>query len=190
MTQSYTKSSPPNIPEPESNVLKDARADARWCSTDAVMASRDVFLDNASDLDLDETARYMAAERFRAFDDELNRRIRIVQLDPKTAARRTRECADWKSLADDVKQRVSVRDVLELAGFHIIEDGSGEAHSSCPVCGGHDRLVIWPKKSWCRQCRWSVDAIAAAQSFLPGATHFRDAVRLLDDLASVKGGAR
>jgi hypothetical protein len=154
------------------------------------MAYRDVFRDDASDPDLDETARYMAAERFRAFDEELTRRVRIVQLDPKTAARRTREYEDWKALAENVKERVSVREVLELAGFHIIEDRSGEAHSSCPLCGGHDRLVIWPKKAWCRQCRWNSDAVAIAQSFLPGCTHFRDAVRFLDDYASVPGGAR
>jgi hypothetical protein len=154
------------------------------------MASRDVFRDDASDPDLDETARYMAAERFRAFDDELNRRIRIIQLDPKTAARRTREYEDWRALADDVKRRVTVREVLELCGFPITDERSGEAHAPCPVCGGHDRLVIWPTRCLCRQCRWSADALAVAMSYLPGCTHFRDAVRLLDDLASVKGGAR
>ena len=36
----------------------------------------------------------------------------------------------------------------------------GELHGPCPICGGEDRFMVWPKhpegpRAWCRQCeRW------------------------------------
>ncbi len=181
--------SPQTSTEPAESIhYREARADARLCSVDAVMAFRSVFKDDAADPDLGPTERFMAQERFCAFDDELNRRVRIIQMNPKAAAKLTREYEDWAELAEVVKQRVSVREVLELAGFHITDERSGEAHAPCPLCGGHDRLVIWPRKAWCRKCRWNPDAIAVAMSYLPNCTTFRDAVRFLDDYAFVRGG--
>jgi hypothetical protein len=40
----------------------------------------------------------------------------------------------------------------------------GEWHGSCPLCGGEDRFMAWPKRgrAWCRKCKASGDALAWA----------------------------
>lgn len=49
-------------------------------------------------------------------------------------------------------------DLRRTAGTH-----GGEFHGPCPLCGGKDRLAVWPNAErpgwWCRQCEKGGDAI-------------------------------
>lgn len=40
----------------------------------------------------------------------------------------------------------------------------GEWHGPCPLCGGDDRFMVWPKRgrAWCRKCKASGDALSWA----------------------------
>jgi len=171
-----------------SDTYRDCQADARGYTVDALRSYLEIFAVDMADPNPDwpgPVGRHLAAERHRAVTDELDRRVRISKLPAPQASKLAQDHAQWIRLASAVRARVTVREVLELSGLHLVVSDSGEAHSPCPVCGGRDRLVIWPTRCWCRQCRWSADVIAVTQSFLPGCAHFRDAVTALARIAFV-----
>ncbi|MBA3274846.1 MAG: hypothetical protein H0T72_03560 [Chloroflexia bacterium] len=177
----------------DSLVYREAAADARWSSGDALSAYRDTFVSIADDPEADPFERFNASERLRACTEELDRRARVARLAAGQGKSWDRDRAAWTHLAEIVKERTSVPEVLELAGIAVTRtgrnrrSGANEYHSACPVCrDGIDRLVSWDGPSgrvWCRRCEWSADAIAVCQSVIPGCGEFRDAVRFLADLA-------
>lgn len=50
----------------------------------------------------------------------------------------------------------------------VARTNGGEWAGPCPLCGGRDRLRVWPSprdrapRAWCRQCKVSGDALAWA----------------------------
>ena len=87
-------------------------------------------------------------------------RLRRPNTGNATLADRTFEA--WKQLADEVRQRVSVPDVLRWYGVPLVPAGidptrkSPRYHSPCPICGGRDRFVSWEgpnSRGFCRQLR-------------------------------------
>ncbi len=166
----------------------DAEADARNMSTDALLATIDLFMLDMSDPDLDPAFQYLAKQRHDAFSKEWTHRERLTHLPraKQDAMRQTHE--QWLTLARSVRDAVPVPEVLALIGYptHLV---GKEHHGPCPACrDGTDRLVSWDNprsRCWCRQCNWRADAIAIVQSFMPGCTHFRDAVRTLAQIANL-----
>ena len=73
---------------------------------------------------------------------------------------------------------VSVLEIAERHGAKLRKQGA-EHHGACPVCGGHDRFMVWPSKNrWhCRGCGVGGDAIAF-EMHVSGSS-FADAVRTL-----------
>ncbi len=189
----------PQDSENPSTVYRDAEVEARSLSTDALLAALEVFALDAEDPHPTwpgETGRWFAAERLRAFETELERRVRIIRLPDSQAAKYAKDYEQWVELARTVREVVSAPDVLLLVGCPPTRTGSSrhgetEHHGPCPSCGdGTDRLVSWDgprSRCWCRRCGWRGDAIAVAQAFLPGCSHFRDAVRYLASLHALSG---
>ena len=87
----------------ESDIYREAQADAGQCSIEAKMAYIEVFAIDTADPALGEVERFMASERHRAFTDDLNRCIRIIQLDPEQASRVVEEYESWAELARQVR---------------------------------------------------------------------------------------
>ena len=54
-----------------------------------------------------------------------------------------------------------ILDLIQNDGLSIQRKGANEYASSCPVCGGDDRFIIWTDSDryWCRQCDLKGDAI-------------------------------
>ncbi len=189
----------PQDSETPSTIYRDAEVTARSLSTDALLAEAEVFAIDAQDPNPEwpgETGRWLAAERLRAYEAELARRTRIIRLPESKAATHARDHERWVDLARTVRDIVSVPDVLLLVGCPATRTGTSrqgetEYHGPCPACGdGTDRLVSWDgprSRCWCRRCGWRGDAIAIMQSFFPGMSHFRDAVRFLAGLAALSG---
>ena len=71
---------------------------------------------------------------------------------------------------------------LGLDPKRVSSSRGGEFHSSCPVCGGRDRFIIWPGKEyyWCRQCKRSGDGIQFCRDFL--GMSFQDACIKVGDI--------
>jgi len=180
----------------DSLVYREAAADARWSSGDALSAYRDTFVSIADDPEGDPFERYNAGERLRAFTEEIARRGRVTRLAAGRGTRFDRDHDAWARLAKLVKERTSVPNILELGGIAVTrtgqnrQRGTSEFHSACPVCrDGVDRLVSWDGpngRAWCRTCRWSADVIAVTQSVVQGCGDFRDSIRFLVDLAGVQ----
>lgn len=174
-------------------VYRDAQADARNRSLDVLVSGIDLFQSTADDPESDPFERYNAAERFRAFSEEIARRERVARLRGRRATRHDRDHATWTRLADIVKERVAVPEVLQLAGIAVTRtgrnrrSGATEFHSACPVCrDGVDRLVSWDGpggRAWCRRCGWSTDVIGVA-SLIAG-DQFRDIVIWLAEYAGM-----
>ncbi len=176
----------------------DAQLDARAMGSDALLTWRDVLALDAADPDPDypgPVGRYLASERLAVVDAELARREQLARTTPRLMKTSARTHDAWRDLAHAVRERI------DLPGlFHQLvgpvkpagrngRRGAPEYSASCPVCGGTDRLRLWggpDGRAWCRQCEWSVDVVALAQSFAPGCTAFRDAVKWLAVLASVE----
>lgn len=186
------------ITDSVSDVYRDAQADVRWYSLDALEASRETFRSITEDQEAHTFERFNAEERLRAFNGELARRERVARVSDGTATRHDQthdQTHDaWTELAKVVKERVSVPEILELAGVPMRRTGTSrgrdEFHGPCPVCrDGVDRLMAWSGTNgrvWCRQCHWSGDVISAA-SLIVGTGQFRDCVRYLAGLG-VPGG--
>lgn len=96
---------------------------------------------------------------------------------------------DLAGLARELRRVADITYPLHLAGWQPVRtSAAGELAGACPLCGGHDRFVVWPASSdrdgraWCRRCRWVGDVIALYRD-LEGVTF----VRALEDLAAVSG---
>ncbi len=192
---SYAKTPPESTEPPASTIARDTEIDARSYSPDAEMAYIATLEVNLNDPNppswYDETARYADQVRLQVLKADLDRKIRILSIPADRAPKISQDFEAWASLAKTVKEYVSVPELLSLIGCHVRQTGAHEFHSDCPVCrAGDDRLVIWQNRCWCRKCDWSADAIVIAQSFLPDATHFRDAVRILSNLAALNTAVR
>lgn len=191
MGQSYPKSPPDSI----SVIEREAEVAAHGYSVEALMSYCTTLETNLNDPNpppwYDATARHADQVRLRVFTADLDRKIRILSIPADRAPKIRDDFEAWAALAKTVKQYVSVPELLSLIGCHVRQTGAHEFHSSCPVCrAGDDRLVIWHDRCWCRKCDWSADAIVIAQSFLPDAQHFRDAVRILSNLAALNQAVR
>ncbi len=176
------------IPQRDPNeTYRDALVDARQLSTDALLSLTDALSFEVADDDPDwpgAIGRYLAGERLRAVRTELERRIRLVATGKVANAGQT--YARWRDLARVIRDRVEVPLVFQLAGYELRPAGRNgrrgvaEYAGPCPVCGGTDRLRVWAGpngRAWCRHCRWSADALTAAQSLF--GEGFRDTARRL-----------
>jgi len=183
---------------PDDFLSRDAKAEAKHLSVDALLSWRDVLTADLADDDPDcpgPAGRHLAAERRRAVDAEIARRDRLSRIGRGVASPADRTYEAWRDLARVVSERADVPDLMAACG-HVLtarsrndRPGGPEYSAACPVCGGTDRLCVWggPNgRAWCRQCGWSADAVVLAQSFVPGCETFRDAVKWL---ASVAGEA-
>lgn len=168
-----------------------AQADARNCSRDAIEAGISLFREIVNDPEADPFEVFNAAERLRAFTEEIGSRDRVARLATGTATRNDRSSKGWNALRDIVKERVEVPDILILAGLPMTRTGSSrgrqEWHGPCPKCrDGVDRLMAWSGpygRVWCRECGWSGDVVSAA-SLIAG-PEFRDCLRHLADHAGI-----
>ena len=173
----------------------DALLACREMSTDALLAAADALSFTVADPDPElpgEVGRILAAERLRAVRTELDRRERLHRIGRGVPSPADERYAGWQALARLVRERVEVPDVLRLAGFDVQpagrnhRRGASEYGSSCPACGGGDRLRSWAGpngRAWCRRCQWGGDVVLVAQSLLAGCASFRDAVRELARMA-------
>jgi len=161
-------------------------------SPDALDQWRDVLTLDLADDDPDypgPVGHYLATERLRAVEAELARRNRLARLSTGAARRGDQRYQQWRELARCVRERVSMIDVLEHAGWTVVPAGRDrrrgfiEYHGACPACGGTDRFIVWTARAWCRQCALSWDVIAATESLIPGCQGFRDALTWLATLA-------
>lgn len=126
-----------------------------------------------------EVARVLAGDRLQAVQDEQAARQARHHAghgpDP-----RSRWTEAWSTLAREVRERADLPEVIRRYG-DVEPSGTGaERHSSCPLCGGEDRFVLFlgpPPRFWCRQCNWRGDAISALRT-LAGLS-FADAVATL-----------
>ena len=189
---------PDHVGTSTSKVCRDAIIEARALSTDAIMAELEVLALDISDPDPDwpgDIGRWLAGERLRAFEAELDRRARIWSMPASTAAKYAEDCDAWAHLARTVRETVSVPEALLLVGCAPTRagtrrNGEAEYHGPCPQCGGTDRLVSWDgprSRCWCRRCDWRANVITIMQAHFPGCAHFRDAVRTLANLALLAG---
>lgn len=191
MTSIPSSDRPDSPSAPESRVFREAQADARNASRDALHAFAGTFASIALNSEADPVERFNAGERLRAFTAEISSRDRVERLTEGEPTYFDAQHRAWADLAAIIKERVSVPDILALGGIVVTRTGRSrgrnEFHSACPVCrDGVDRLVCWDGpggRVWCRQCHWSADVIAVAQSLLPGCDSFWDAVRALAALA-------
>lgn len=188
-----------NSPPIESAVLREARVIVRGFSMDAIKEGLAVASVDAEDSD--ETVRFYGRERLRALEEEFERRVRIISVPGSKAAEYNRDYEEWAQLASEVRERVTVPEVLALIGCHIRSSGTNrktgetEFHSDCPACrDGVDRLVSWDgpnSRCWCRRCDFGpADTIAVTRSFVPGCQGFRDAVKFLSSLAALEQAVR
>lgn len=171
-------------------IYRDAAADAMHMTADGLLQWRDVL---SADLADDEPVlRELASERLRAVDQELSRRERLSRLSQGVANPADVQYQAWNDLARAVNERTDVPELLTICGVVLRPAGQNsrrgqpEYSGACPVCGGTDRLRAWSGpngRCWCRQCHWNADAIAVAQSYLPGCQSFRDAVKSLAIMA-------
>lgn len=165
-------------------------------SPDEVASERLIAEFDRLDEDADPFLRYRAEIRCRVCDAALARFDRIRRLNTGNATLNDRQFEVWASLAKDLRDLVSVPQVLELAGLPLrkvginARRGTAEYHSPCPICGGTDRFVSWDSpnsRGWCRRedCKWRPDSIAAVRSLIPGNEGFRDALTFLAAIAGV-----
>lgn len=179
-------------------MFRVAVIEARALSIDALLAEMQVLASDLEDPDPDwpgEAGRWLASERLRAYEAELERKTRIISLPESQAATYAQHHDAWVDLARVVREAIPVPEVLLLVGCPPTRTGtrrSGETehHGPCPRCGGRDRLVSWDgprSRCWCRQCDWRADAIRLIREHYPGCRQFRDAVRMLARLASLTG---
>jgi hypothetical protein len=159
---------------------------ARTLPADELMAVADALRSEIAswrslpDLDDDsrQVALILAGERLAACEAELTRREALAHVGVCRSPHADREFAAWRRLAEEVRRRVDCRDLLAReAGWQPVRQGEREAAGPCPLCGGHDRLVAWPDRAWCRRCGWSGDVIALARAIWR--CGFREAVRRL-----------
>ncbi len=181
----------PPTATPDDHFFRDAQVDCRDWSTDQLLAALEVVnldLEDLNPLWPGDVGRYIASERKRAYENELDRRVRIFSLPNSQAKQYSQDRDQWTRLAREVRQRVEVPEVLHLIGYPTTKRGN-EYHGPCPACrDGVDRLVSRggpDGRVWCRKCGWKGDAIAIVQSFVPDCSHFRDAVTFLADLAGM-----
>lgn len=187
-----------NEPPPSDMIRRDAQIEARLMSTDALLVWRELLeLDLASpDPDYPgEIGRYLASERLVVVDTELGLREHLTQAAPHIVRDRSRTHEAWLELARTVREHVDLPELfhqfvgpIQPAGKNG-RRGAPEFSASCPACGGNDRLRLWggpDGRVWCRGCRWSADAIALVQSYVPGCAAFRDAVKFLANIATAE----
>lgn len=81
-----------------------------------------------------------------------------------------------RSLSEAVGEFLAAHSILDLLGAAVDEGAfrrvastwGGEFAGPCPLCGGRDRLRVWPSpkdgapRAWCRQCLAAGDALAWA----------------------------
>jgi len=138
------------------------------------------------------TFREYNRRRLDATDREIRRRLALLRdavSSPDVVDRRPGR-PDLVEVAQRVKAILTVPDVLVDLGFEPkrvgMSRGREEAHSSCPVCGGADRLISWghPDSNWfCRRCREGGDVVKLAEIVLR--VDFAEATRRLARLAGV-----
>lgn len=171
-------------------VFRNAEADARRMSPDGLMQWKGVL--TADLADDDDVLHELASERLRAVDAELVRRERLSRLNRGVASLADQRYEQWRELARAVCERIDVVELMAICGHVLTPAGHNsrrnvrEYAGACPICGGRDRLRVWGGtngRCWCRQCHWSADAVAIAQSYLPGCGSFRDAVKALAAMA-------
>jgi len=158
---------------------------ARTMTLDALLAEADVQAATVADPGEDwpgDVGRHLAAERLKAITEETTRRERLRRLTFYTARETNERYEAWRDVAKIVRERVTMIDVLERAGWPVFSSGR-EYHGPCPACAGEDRFVVWAQRAWCRQCRLSWDIVAATESLIPGCERFRDAIRYLAAMA-------
>lgn len=177
-----------NTPHRSSRDLRMDRAEARLLTNDQLATQIDVLGYTAEDPGADEGERVSASDRIAIFAAEMDRRLGLFSSGRSVADPRGDTYAAWREAAAQVRQRADIVDVFD-AGGHILNrkavklDGTEEWVGPCPVCGGHDRLIVRRRadgRAWCRQCRWSADAIAVAASLIPECGRdWREAIRYL-----------
>lgn len=157
---------------------------------EALAAGIETFTADAADPD--PVVAHLASERLRAYRSVYEHRLAALCVLHGTATSRDQDRQGWANLAREVKERVTVAEILELRGITVTWRRR-EGHSRCPSCGGTDRFVIWPgppDRAWCRRChdRYErMDVIALVQSVIPDCEGFHAAVRFLADYARVAG---
>jgi zona occludens toxin (predicted ATPase) len=158
---------------------------AKMMTIDALLAEHDVWAATVADPGEDwpgDVGRHLAGERMKAVLEEITRRERLQRLNLYAGRESTERYQAWRDVARICRERVSMIDVLERAGWPVVESGR-EHHAPCPACGGEDRFVVWTERAWCRRCHLSWDIVAAAESLIPGCAQFRDALRYLAAMA-------
>ena len=140
----------------------------------------------------DATFREYNCRRLEAIEREMQRRFALLRdavSSPDVVDRRPGR-RDLVEVAQRVKAVLAVPDVLVDLGFEPkrvgMSRGREEVHSSCPVCGGADRLISWgqPDSNWfCRRCREGGDVVKLAEIVLR--VDFAEATRRLARLAGV-----
>ena len=187
------ESATPDQPESTDNgnsIYTDMLSDARDSSTDFLLERAEVYALEAADDDPDfpgPVGQYLARERLRAIQTELDRRTRILHLDAGQRHQQGKHHAAWTDLARVVRERVDIVEVFVLSGYQLHDTGPTEAHAACIVCGGEDRLVIRrdpPGRCWCRRCGWRGDMITLTMYLRQ--CDFRDAVKWLAELAGTE----
>jgi len=159
---------------------------------DALLAEHDVQAATVADPGEDwpgDVGRHLAGERLRAITEEITRRERLERMGLYAARESAARHQAWVDVAKLVRERVTMVDVLQRAGWPLVPNGR-EHHGPCPACGGEDRFVVWTERAWCRQCNLSWDVVAAAESLIPGCESFREAVRYLAEMAGERPVSR
>jgi hypothetical protein len=132
-----------------------------------------------------------ASERLRAYEEEVDRRARILAMQAPIAQKYHREQEAWDELRLSVKQRVPITEVLELLGYAPRMIGR-ELHGPCPVCRtGDDRRLVREEpeggRCWCRVCGLRADVIGLVRQCIPSASGYHAALEFLDDFAVTRG---
>lgn len=177
---------------PEGTIYRDALSDCRQMGNAQLLAFIDTQRYEAEDIDNlydgDETARVLADERLRAGRDEFARRQQLHAKGRDVADPQAPDYAAWRDLAERVKGLADIVRIFYLGGYYLVRAGTNgrrddeEWCGTCLVCGGTDRLRVWRGPNgrfWCRQCGLRGDVIAAAQTLIPEAREWHDAVAFL-----------
>lgn len=128
-----------------------------------------------------EVARLLCDDRLQGCVDEWLQREARFQAHAGPNPRAPFSMA-WRDLAETVKVNVDIVDLFESNGWALLKQGR-EYGGSCLVCGGSDRLRVFPEpddrhpypRAWCRRCGLYSDAIQVLRNLRPG-LGFYDAV--------------
>lgn len=136
---------------------------------------------------------YRLTEQSKAISDDIARRERLYSAGYDVPDPAAIEYEQWRELAELVRDRASILDVAESAGWPLSYAGKNKRRNckeyagACIACGGTDRFRVWtgpPGGYWCRQCGISGDVITFYRNVIT--PDFFEAVR---DLARQCGFA-